>query len=272
MKSSFLSSFVSTLTAKKNNSRRLVYLFVVVSSLIFSAAVVAEEWDATLLWGNKASLGTPVSGVVTAVNVSVGDFVKKDSVLLSLDSRAQQVEVVAQKAALKSAEDDRDEAARELERTRELYDRTLISDHELEVVVIQNNAAKSRYEMTKAKLVRAELDLEYSTVKSPFDAWVLSRNVAVGQTIVSRLQATPLFELAEAGFMLARISVPAEKVATLHKRKQAKIMVAGKQYTGQVAYVALVPTAPGSAKYAVDVMFNSGKAVLRAGLPAKVSF
>lgn len=238
----------------------------------FSAAVNAEEWDATLMWGNKAPLGTPVSGVVTAVNVSVGDFVKKGSVLLSLDSRIQQADVLAQKAAVKTAENDRDEADRELERTQELYDRTLISDHDLEVAVIQRDAAESKYQTAKAMLVRAELELEYATVKAPFDARVLSRNVAIGQTIVSRLQATPLFELAEVGFMLARISIPAEKIASVHKRKKAIIAVAGKKYSGQISHVALEPTVPGSKEYVVDVMFNSGKTVLRSGLPAKVEF
>jgi len=272
MKAVSLFLFVRKLPVKKINSRRLVYLFIVMSALIFSSSVAAEEWDANLLWGNKAPLGTPVSGVVTAVNVSVGDFVKRGSVLMSLDSRLQQAEVLAQKAALQSAEDNRNEAARERERTQELYDRTLISDHDLEMAVIQHHAAISQYQTTTAMLVRSELDLEYTMVTAPFDAWVMDRNVAIGQTIVSRLQATPLFELVEAGFMLARISVPANKISTLHKRKKAKILVAGKQYSGQVSHVALEPVAAGSTEYVVDVMFNSGSALLRSGLSAQVSF
>jgi len=239
---------------------------------IFSSALSAEELDATLLWGNKVPLSTPTSGVVTEVNVGVGDFVKHGSVLLNLDNRRQQADVLAQKAALKRAENDRDEAARELERTQELYDRTLIADHDLQVSVIQRDAAESNYQMTQAALVQAELELEYATIKAPFDAWVVSRDVAVGQTVVSRLQATPLFELVEAGFMLARISVSAKKISSVHKRKKATITVAGKQYAGQVAYVALEPTKPGSTEYVVDVMFNSGKTVLRSGLPATVDF
>lgn len=262
----------SELLVKRINVRRCVYLFIVISALISSAAVTAEEWDATLLWGNKAPLGTPMSGVVTAVNVNVGDFVKQGGVLLKLDSRVQQADMSAQKAALKRAENDRDEGVREWERTQELYDRTLISDHDLEVVVIQRDAAESRYQTAKAMLVRAELDLEYTSMTAPFDAWVMSRNVAVGQTIVSRLQVEPLFVLVESGFMLARMSVSAKKMSKVQKRKKATIHVAGKKYTGQVARVALEPTTPGSENYFVDVMFDSGKTMLRAGLSAKVNF
>lgn len=272
MKSASVLLFNRHLPVRQIKTRLWFGLFIILSTLVFSSAVNAEEWNATLIWGNKASLGTPISGVVVAVEVNAGDFVKQGSVLLRLDDRTQQADVLAKKAVLKAVENDREEAARELERTQELYDRTLISDHDLEVVVIQHDAAKSKYQMAKANLVRAELDLEYSSVRAPFDAWVVNRNVAVGQSIVSRLQVTPLFELVEAGFMLARISVPAEKVSSLHKKKRATISVAGKQYSGQVAHVSLEPTAPGSGKYAVDLMFNSGKTVLRSGLSATVVF
>lgn len=259
-------------TVSRKNNSRWFYQSIFVLMCIFSSALSAEELDATLLWGNKVPLGTPTSGVVTAVNVAVGDFVKRGSVLLSLDSRRQHADVLAQKAALKRAENDRDEAARELERTQELYDRTLIAEHDLQVAVIQRDAAESNYQMTQAALIQAELDLEYATIKAPFDAWVLSSDVAVGQTIVSRLQATPLFELVEAGYMLARISVPAKKISSVHKRKKATITVAGKQFAGQVAHVALESTKPGAAEYVVDVMFNSGKTLLRSGLSATVDF
>jgi RND family efflux transporter MFP subunit len=272
MKPAVFFSFKRQLSARSTHRSQWFYPLMLVSALISPGVVNAEEFDATLLWGNKTPLGTPVSGVVTAVNVAVGDFVKKDSVLLTLDSRMQQADVLAHKAAVKQSENDRDEAGRELERTQELYDRTLISDHDLEVAVIQRDAAEAKYQMAKALLLKAELDLEYATVKAPFDAWIVGRDVAVGQTIVSRLQATPLLELVEAGFMLARTSVPAKKISSFHKRKKATITVAGKQYSGQVLHVALEPTKPGSGEYSVDVMFNSGKAVLRAGLPAKVSF
>jgi RND family efflux transporter MFP subunit len=246
------------------------------SVLVFPGVLCAEELAATLFWGNKLPLGTPVSGVVKTVNVVVGDFAKQGSVLLSLDDGVFRANLTARSAELKGAENDRNEAVRELARTQELYDRTLISEHEREVVVIQRDAAIAKYQMAQAALAKAEWELEHTQLKAPFDAWVLSRDVALGQTIVSRLQSTPLLELVEAGVMLARTQVPAQHLSNLHKGDKATVTVAGKQYPGKIEHIALqastLKPSVDSVHYAVDVAFDSGQTLLRAGLSAKVKF
>jgi len=240
--------------------------------VLFSSVLSAEELDATLLWGNKAPLSTPVSGVVETVNVTAGDFVKKGAVLMALDGRIFRANMEARSADLKRAKNDRDEAGRELKRTQELYDRTLISDHDLEVAVIQRDAAVAQYQMAQAALVKADFNFSHSQIRAPFDAWVVSRDVAVGQTIVSRLQATPFFVVVEAGAMLARTQVTAKQLTTLHKAGKASVTVNGKTYRGKVHHIALEPLVENSKYYVVDVIFNSAKILLRAGLPARVNF
>jgi multidrug efflux system membrane fusion protein len=253
-----------------------LWQYIILSVLVFPGVLYADELDATLLWGNKLPLGTPVSGVVKTVSVVAGDFAKQGSVLLSLDDGVFRANLTARSAELKGAENDRNEAVRELGRTQELYDRTLISEHEREMVVIQRDAAIAKYQTAQAALAKAEWELEHTQVKAPFDAWVLSRDVAVGQTIVSRLQSTPLLELVEAGVMLARTQVPAGRLSNLNKGGKAIVTVDGKQYPGKIERIALqastVKPSVDSVHYAVDVVFDSGPTLLRAGLSAKVKF
>ena len=269
---------VFDLSPKGNNKHAFARLWrgIILSMLVFPGVVCAEEMDATLLWGNKLPLGTPISGVVKAVNVMAGDFARQGSVLLSLDDRVFRANVTARSAELKGAENDRNEASRELGRTQELYDRTLISEHEREMVVIQRDAAIAKYQTAQAALAKAEWEFDHTQVKAPFDAWVLNCDVAVGQTIVSRLQSTPLLELVEAGVMLARSQVPASRLSNLHKGGKATVTVAGKQYPGKIENIALeastVKPSVDSLHYAVDVAFDSGETLLRAGLSAKVNF
>lgn len=270
---------VFDLSPKGNNKHVFARLWrgIILSMLVFPGVLCAEELDATLLWGNKLPLGTPVSGVVKTVNVMAGDFAMQGSVLLSLDDRVFRANVAARSAELKGAENDSNEAVRELERTQELYDRTLISEHEREMVVIQRDTAIAKYQTAQASLAKAEWELDHTQLKAPFDAWVLNREVAVGQTIVSRLQSTPLLELVEAGLMLARTQVSAQRLSNLRKGGKAMVTVAGKQYPGKIQHIALaasstVKPSVDSVHYAVDVVFDSGKTLLRAGLSAKVNF
>jgi HlyD family secretion protein len=56
---------------------------------------------------------------------------------------------------------------------------------------------KAQVEQTKAALRVAETNLRYSTIRSPVNGTVISRNVDVGQTVAASLQAPTLFTIAK---------------------------------------------------------------------------
>ena len=101
----------------------------------------AAEYDAVLDWNRKAKLSTPVSGVVAKVNVQPGDRVNQDDVLLQLDNGVMKANLEKAKADVEFYERSFKEAQRELDRNQELYDRTLIAEHDLEMAKIQADDA-----------------------------------------------------------------------------------------------------------------------------------
>jgi RND family efflux transporter MFP subunit len=244
----------------------------VIAVLLLPALTTAAQWEAQLQWVRTVSLSTPVSGVIAEVAVDRGDRVSADQVLLRLEDSRQQAEVAASEARLKQAENNRAEAQRELERTQELYERTLLSDHDLELGKIQRDAAEAELLTARAALVKAQRELYHSSVRAPFDAWVLQRNAEPGQTVVSELQATPLLVLAEAGRMLARSLVSEATVAKLKLGQSAEVSVAGKNYGGNIHFLGLEPIKPGADQYLVDVVFDTGARLLRVGQAATVNF
>lgn len=236
---------------------------------LLALALTAEagEENATLHWARKVALGTPVSGVIAEVAAQAGDKVAKGQVLLHLDDRALRAKVRSQEAETVRATEDRDEAKRELDRTQELYDRTLLADHDLQLAKNQLVAAEADLAAVEAELAQAQWALEYSAVRAPFDGWVLKRNAEAGQTVVSQLQAEPLMELAEAGAMLARARVAPDALKRLKTGQSVDVTASGKRYAGSVRHIALEPDKDG--RYDVDVWFET-RDLLRAGLPAKV--
>lgn len=265
-----------------NSSGRVVSVLpMLVFALIFSltgsaepvglVAPIAEE-EATLQWVRTVALSTPVNGIIAKVKVNRGDRVRADQVLLRLDNETFRADVLAGKAKLKQARNNRDEAQRELERTQELYDRTLLSDHDLQLAKIQKDAADADLLSARASLTSAEHDFAHSIVRAPFAAWVLQRNAQPGQTVVSRMQAAPLIVLAEAGRMLARSLVSGTVIDKIKRGSKVKVTVAGKGYTGIVNFVALEPEKSRSDYYVVDVVFATKKQVLRVGQSARVKF
>lgn len=244
----------------------------IISLMMAPSLLLAEEVDAVLHWQRSVPLSTPVSGVVVTVNGKVGERVKKGQVLIQLDERARRAKVDALKAELKRAENNRDESEREYERTQELYDRTLIADHDLEMARIQADGGVAQYQTAKANLVQAQMDLEYSTVIAPFDGWITQRKVEAGQTVVSEMQAEPLMVLVDARQMVARIQVKSGTLSKLSMGHKASVIVGKNNHSGKVNFIGMNPVNGTTDQYTVDVEFNVGKQMYRAGQAARVSF
>ncbi len=235
---------------------------------LLSGAASAETLDARLHWQQRVALGTPVSGVIAEVAAVPGRRVAEGAVLLRLDVRPLQARVDGLEAERIARVEDRDEARRERDRTLELYERTLLADHDLELAKIALATAEATLKSTEARLTQARWELEHSQIRAPFEAWVVRRNAEPGQTVISNLQAEPLVVVARAGVMLARAMVDAGRISALRAGQVVGVSVAGRAYRGRVQHIGLEPAADG--RYAVDVQFDSGEQLLRAGLPARI--
>lgn len=241
--------------------------------LVMADVVAAQQFDGNLRWARRVELSTPVSGVVERIPVEAGQRVEEGMGLLYLDQRRPKAEVNKAEAEAARLKRVLDEARRELERAQELYDRTLLSDHDLEVARIEQATAQARYAAARAALVEARLALEYSVIRAPFPAVVLSVDAEKGQTVVSELEARPLVTVAESGRMVVRITITEEQLDTVTEGGEATVVVGGREFTGRVASVGLEPASEiRPSGYPVDILFNYDPAQgqLRAGRKAEV--
>ena len=206
-------------------------------------AALAEDLQATVGWSEKVELGTLVSGVVDKVHVRPGRTVAKGDELVSLDDRGFRAEVGRGKAAYRHARSVLAEARREDERAIELYERTVLSDFERNQALIALNLARATAESARADLVHAELDLERSVIRAPFDGVVLAVNVAPGQTIVSDWQSQPLVMIANDRVYRVRAQIDAGQADRLQPGSGLKATVRGELMPASVSFIGFEPTA-----------------------------
>ncbi|WP_127477803.1 efflux RND transporter periplasmic adaptor subunit [Sulfurivermis fontis] len=245
----------------------------VLCGLLASTALPAGEVTGSLQWLRRVELSTPASGVISQVAVNNGDEVQQGQLLLNLDPRGFNALVRKAESRVLSAREARDEAKRELERTSEMYDRTLLSDHELQLAKIALSNAEAELQAAEAERTLARLELEYSRVTAPFDGVILERRAEVGQTVVTRMQSVPLLVLAETGRMLARVEVSEQELAALRTGLDVQVRAGNKVFQGKVQRVGMEPViaAGGVARYEVDVLFEYPRTErLRAGQSAVV--
>ncbi len=132
-----------------------------------------------------------VSGEILSISKSFvpGGFVKKGDILLQIDSSDYQTVLERAKAALRQAQAELDiemgqqEAAR---KSYQLMNETLPEDKEALVLrKPQLETLKAKVESARATVEQAQRDLWRTTVRAPFDAHILSREVNVGSQVSS---------------------------------------------------------------------------------------
>ena len=238
--------------------------------LAMAAAAWAESFPATLQWSQRVELSPRVSGIVREVGVNVGDRVKKGRSLLALDTAPYQARVAESRAAVARFTEETAEAQRDLARTQELYDRTVISTSELDQARLRQARAKAQLDGAQARLAREHQDLTDSALRAPFDAIVVVRLAEPGQYVAVGLQPQPLLVLAKAGEMAARFRVSADRIGSL-KAGQAVTVTLGKQeYPATLRTLGLEPVKDkDGVAYEVDAVF-AVKELLRAGTAVMV--
>jgi multidrug efflux system membrane fusion protein len=246
-------------------------LLLAASLLLISPLLRAAEYDATLQWAKRVELGPLVSGVVTEVTVLPGQHVSRGQVLLKLDPR--KYEAILRRASAKAIMlgDKRAEARRELDRTQELFDRTLLSQHDLDLAKLAYSEAHAHYQGAKSAETIAALNLEYTQLLAPFDAIVVERNVEVGKTIITQHQSVSLITIAGSGSMKAQFDTDERMLSGLKRGLDVKVILGDDKYDGFIIDIGLEPIASGENRYRVEVEFTTGdKMQLHAGQRAKV--
>jgi multidrug efflux system membrane fusion protein len=241
--------------------------------LLFSGQLLAQDLEAWTDWNNRVELSTPVSGMVSRINVQPGGAVKRGEVLLELDQRGYQSRLAAVESRMEAASQQHQEAKRELDRALELYDRTLLSDHERKQAEIAAAVSDAAYREAEAKLVTIRLQKEYSRITAPFDGIVESVHVQPGQAVINRHTSVTLITLIDNSQMKALAEVDEGTVSGLKRGMVVQVGVRGQWLKGKIERLGMHPVkqhAKGS-KYLLEVVFSPGpESLIRAGEKAVV--
>ena len=145
----------------------------------------------------KAAIGSKLTSRLTFLAVGEGDRVKTGQVVARLENadvvaareRAKAAIEVA-RTALEQAQADLREATRAYERSKEMLARKFVSQADFDTaearyrIAVANVAnQQANLELSKAALAEAEVQVDYSAIRAPFDAVVLTKNADIGDII-----------------------------------------------------------------------------------------
>ncbi len=156
-------------------------------------------------------IGSQVTGLISKLYADYNSEVRTGQIVAQIDPIPFEHQVKRAEAALAIAVSSLEKAKvtsknnrRNYHRSKKLYAKKVVSIEELDSVrtayeagLADTKLAEAQVLQAKAALDIAKTDLKHTVILSPLNGIVISRNVDVGQTVVSSFQTPTLFNIAE---------------------------------------------------------------------------
>jgi len=156
-------------------------------------------------------IGSQVTGLISQLYVDFNSVVRVGQVVAQIDPVPFEHQVKKAEAALATAIASLEKAKvnsknnrKNYLRSKKLFAKKVISINDLDAArttyeagLADEKLADSQILQAKAALEIAKTDLKHTVIVSPLDGIVISRDVDVGQTVVSSFQTPTLFHIAE---------------------------------------------------------------------------
>jgi HlyD family secretion protein len=223
------------------------------------------------------SVGTQVSGQVSALYVDFNDHVKKGQLLARIDPTIAQQGVADAQANVEKVQAQANQASGDQNRNRELSSSGLIAKNALEQGGSTLKVAQADVKSANVALQRAKQNLSFTSIYAPIDGVVVERNVNNGQTVAASLSAPQLFLIAnDLSHMQILAQVGESDIEQIKQGQPVKFTVQalpGQTFPGTVQQVRLQSTTTDNVvNYTVVVTLENPEGKLLPGMTARVDF
>lgn len=193
----------------------------------------------------QVDVGTQVTGIIDKLYADYNSVVSKGELIAEIEKTLLQSELNSAEANVESARLTYEYNLTNYNRDKALHDKQLISDYEFQTSTKELKVSKTAYDKAVADRVRAAKNLNYAEIYSPIDGIVISRDVEVGQTVVSNMNVANLYTIADLDNMQVIGNVDEADIGQVKVGQPVSFSVdaySDELFQGEVTQVRLNPT------------------------------
>ncbi len=128
-----------------------------------------REYAATINSFQNVEIRSKVKGFVENIYLDEGQKVKKGQILFTLNSKEYEQHVHKAEAAIQSTIAELRASEIEVENTKKLFDKNIVSKSELDLITTKVNINKAKVNEARVAKEQAILHVEFTKIKAPFD-------------------------------------------------------------------------------------------------------
>jgi len=182
-----------------------------------------KDFPATLEGEQTVEIRPRVAGYIEKIFVDEGDYVKKGQLLFQLNANDIRAQVRSAEAQVKVAESQVATAKIELDKTKPLVEKNIISEFQLESVKTSLQSAEAQLAQANANLANAKANLDFTMISSPTDGFIGTFPYRVGSLVSSSI-TNPLTTVSNTSRMRAYFSINEKVFLQMTKELQGNNM------------------------------------------------
>ncbi|MCH8880146.1 MAG: efflux RND transporter periplasmic adaptor subunit [Planctomycetes bacterium] len=257
-----------------------------VKKVLLAEAQLKELPATSLLVGSVrpnriSTVGAEVEGLVTALPVRQGDYLKTGTLICQLNDDTLQLELRAAEGKLESlnaavliAKADLDRWTREKERVAKLEDSYRANAKEVydtlaDFLIAENRVREAEQDVVEqsAQVELKKIEIAKTRIAAPFDGYVTALHTEVGQWLPRGGQVIEIIDLET---VLVRVDAPESAIVHIRVGDEARVKLdaLNSTVTGRVKYI--IPQAHEQARtFPVDIAIANPQHTLRSGMFAR---
>jgi len=226
-----------------------------------------EEFIGTLSFSKSSDIASQTDGAVVSVNFEAGDKLRKGDVLLKVDSKVLDAQIASLRASAEIAKFNLENSARDYNRYKELIEKKSISQKVYDDSFFKYNSAKQNLNMANAQLNEQLINKNKKTIKTPYDAVVVEKNIEVSEwankgKTVATIVATNEIEL--------MFNLPTSYIYKLDKNEKYDIHLKGTKIQSKL-YASIAKGDTRTRTFPVKFKAKVNDEFLYDGMEAKIS-
>ena len=213
-------------TEGKSDQRKTPKLVVTVVKVEQATVPIAFEYTGTIVSPADATLQAQVTGVVTQRPFQPGSAVKKGDLLFQIDQRPFDIALQTAQAQKKQAEASLSFAEAQVDRATTLTKKGFETRQRTQQLESQRIGASSQLDQAEAAIARQKLNIDYATIRAPFDGRVSLSQINVGDTVTAdQTQLASVVQVDPVDLQIALSAEDSEAVQEAMGKGMAKVIL-----------------------------------------------
>lgn len=258
------------------------------------------ELAGVLVPAQTVNIVSKISGQVTEMKYNVGDSVKTGTILVRMETKTLNAQLIQAEAGLQSAKAaelsaenqatlaqiNLDTAQKAYDKTKVLYDAGAASQSQMDDLTNKLELARTQYEnatgsvkeqalasisTANANINSVRVQMENSIIKSPIDGIIVNKNINTGE-IASPTAASPIMTIADTSILKLKGMVAQEMLPLLQQGQEINVTIdiyADKVFKGKIESIGPMAVSTGTL-FPIEISIVNSEG-LKAGLSAHAS-